>query len=323
MKCSLGREKLANAFIMFLFWNRSSGGNANPAAQRTRDALGEEFVRQLDALHDEVLRTGLVTTADLQEAYRKSCDAERSPNRTNMCVRCFLPNNYIVSEATRPISDCGFCRDVVGPKVLQNLTREEFAPYAYSSHPIIIKNAVAHWTARKTLNFQFLKALFERIPGAIDANCPFWHFRSNFKSLREVFAMPTARSNLSDGEMPWYVGWSNCHQVVLEELRKIYPRPHFLPVDAETTNVDYIFIGYDQGDFMHLDYIPRLMWQAQLHGNKSWIVAPTPECDHVCQSFSFYVEPGDAVLVDTRVWYHGSSVPNKGQFALTIQSEYG
>lgn len=46
--------------------------------------------------------------------------------------------------------------------------------------------------------------------------------------------------------------------------------------------------------FFQLDYIHRLMWQAQLKGNKSWILAPTPECDHVCQSFSFYVEPGDA-----------------------------
>lgn len=86
------------------------------------------------------------------------------------------------------------------------------------------------------------------------------------------------------------------------------------------------------------------MWQAQLQGNKSWILAPTPECDHLCHSFSFYVEPGDAgmhflqrfffqipdspiyciflVLVDTRIWYHGTSIP-KGQFALTIQSEYG
>lgn len=43
-----------------------------------------------------------------------------------------------------------------------------------------------------------------------------------------------------------------------------------------------------------LDYIPRLMWQAQLRGNKSWSVAPTPECNAVCEKFTFYVEPGDA-----------------------------
>lgn len=71
-----------------------------------------------------------------------------------------------------------------------------------------------------------------------------------------------------------------------------------------------------------LDYIPRLMWQAQLQGNKTWLLSPSPECDSMCSSFSFYVEPGDAVLIDTRIWYHGTTVPN-GQFSLTIQSEYG
>lgn len=36
------------------------------------------------------------------------------------------------------------------------------------------------------------------------------------------------------------------------------------------------------------------MWQAQLLGNKTWHLIPSPECENVCQSFSFYVEPGDA-----------------------------
>lgn len=35
------------------------------------------------------------------------------------------------------------------------------------------------------------------------------------------------------------------------------------------------------------------MWQAQLRGNKTWNIAPTPECDQECAKFSFYVEPGD------------------------------
>lgn len=64
------------------------------------------------------------------------------------------------------------------------------------------------------------------------------------------------------------------------------------------------------------------MWQAQLRGNKTWHVGPTPECDSKCSSFSFYVEPGDVVQLDTRSWYHATSV-TAGQFSMTIQSEYG
>lgn len=36
------------------------------------------------------------------------------------------------------------------------------------------------------------------------------------------------------------------------------------------------------------------MWQAQLKGRKHWMLAPTPECETQCKSFSFFVEAGDA-----------------------------
>lgn len=41
-------------------------------------------------------------------------------------VRCLLPNNYMVWESTRPISDCKFCRGVQRPIILPNITREQF-----------------------------------------------------------------------------------------------------------------------------------------------------------------------------------------------------
>ncbi|XP_033158015.1 uncharacterized protein LOC117139659 [Drosophila mauritiana] len=330
---------------MFLFISRPTRTLGN-RMQAVRERLGPDLSDQLDALHRNVMRTGLVSTQELEEAFRKTRDMDHNPNRLNLLwllgivffimvatpvfyetisfllgVRCFLPNNYLVWEATRPISDCEFCKGVRAPLILANLTMEEFAPHAYSSMPIIVKRAVAHWPAQKNLNFAFIKELYERVPGAMDSDCQFMHFNSDLKSLKHVFSMSAERSNLTQG-VPWFVGWSVCQPAVLAELRKLYPRPHFLPFDAEMPHTDFILMGYEQGAVMHLDYIPRLMWQAQLSGNKSWFLAPAPECDHQCQPFSFYVEPGDAVLVDTRIWYHANSIP-KGQFSLTVQSEYG
>lgn len=48
---------------------------------------------------------------------------------------------------------------------------------------------------------------------------------------------------------------SNCHPIVLSELRKLYPKPHFLPDDAEMPNTDFIFLGYEQGAIMHVSGI--------------------------------------------------------------------
>lgn len=42
-------------------------------------------------------------------------------------IRCFVPNNYLVWEATRPVTDCAYCRHVRRPLILPNMTREEFA----------------------------------------------------------------------------------------------------------------------------------------------------------------------------------------------------
>lgn len=42
-------------------------------------------------------------------------------------VRCFVPNNYLVWEATRPKSDCNFCRGLDGPIILPNMSREQFS----------------------------------------------------------------------------------------------------------------------------------------------------------------------------------------------------
>lgn len=167
-------------------------------------------------------------------------------------TRCIVPNNYLVWEATRPLSDCDFCRGVQSPIILSNCSREEFKPYAYSSRPIIIKNAVSHWPAAQFLNFTYLKDLYQKHPAALDSfheDCQFLHFKSNFQTLRDVFRMS---EDFRTGHKPWYVGWSNCNPVILAELRKLYPKPHFLPEDAEMPNTDFVFLGYEQGALMHV-----------------------------------------------------------------------
>ncbi|KAL3285234.1 hypothetical protein HHI36_019346 [Cryptolaemus montrouzieri] len=240
-------------------------------------------------------------------------------------VRCIVPNNYFVWEATRQISDCSFCLNVTEPIILNNATKEEFQPYAYSSKPILIKNAFIHWPAMKIFNFEFFRDLYsnnEEAYKSVDDECQFLHFKSDFTSLRDVFNMDENRILNKPGYKSWYVGWGNCHPDILERMRHYYPKPHFLPEDCEMPSKEYVFMGYGAGATMHLDFINRLMWQAQIQGTKTWNIRPAPECEEVCSKLSFIVEPGDAILLDTRVWYHGTTI-TPGEFSLSIQSEYG
>ncbi|XP_018564566.1 uncharacterized protein LOC108905963 isoform X2 [Anoplophora glabripennis] len=238
-------------------------------------------------------------------------------------IRCIIRNNYFVWEAVRPSANCSFCINVSAPIVLLNATKSEFSSHAFTSKPVLIKQAFLHWPARHTFSLKYFEELYNSVEDAfksVDDECQFLHFKSNFISLRDVFSMTKERMENNPKEKSWYVGWGNCHPLILQEMRKHYPKPHFLPDDSEIPSKEYVFMGYDDGATMHLDFINRLMWQAQLKGSKIWHLHPPPECHHVCKPLSFLAEPGDAV--DTRVWYHGTTI-TPGQFSLSIQSEYG
>ncbi|CAG9793982.1 unnamed protein product [Diatraea saccharalis] len=200
-----------------------------------------------------------------------------------------------------------------------------FQHYFYSSKPIIVKNAINYWRATKEFSFELFKRLYQHTDGSYDSledGCQFLNFKTDLFTLKEVFDMPEARARYEPGQDPWYVGWGNCHPDILAKVRQYYDIPNFLPEDAEFPATENIFFGYEIGAVMHLDYISRLMWQGQVKGSKIWSVAPVPECDHICNKFQFHVQAGDVVLLDTRIWYHATTIPNR-EFSLTVQSEYG
>ncbi|KAK5642381.1 hypothetical protein RI129_008548 [Pyrocoelia pectoralis] len=186
------------------------------------------------------------------------CEVFGSLFKQALGVRCIIPNNVFVWEATRPVSDCQYCINVTEPILLYNITREEFSKYAYTSKPVVIKKSFLHWPAVTVFSFKFFKNLYDSIDNAyrsVDEDCQFLHFRSNFISLRDVFAMSEARSNNSPGETSWYVGWGNCDPDVLKEMHKYYPKPHFLPADSEQSGTEFVFMGYDSGATLHVSMV--------------------------------------------------------------------
>lgn len=125
-------------------------------------------------------------------------------------IRCVIPNNYFIWEATRPVTDCSICENVTEVLSLQNISRENFAKFAYTSRPLVIRNAAAHWPAMKVFNFEFFKELFENIEGSyesVEEECQFLTFKTEFLSLKDVFNMSKKRLENAEGEKPWYVGW--------------------------------------------------------------------------------------------------------------------
>lgn len=130
--------------------------------------------------------------------------------KNTLGTRCLLPNNYFIWEATRPETNCSMCEDVNSVLVFGNVTRDEFSNYAYSSRPMLVKGAALHWPAMKTFTYHFLKEIYQNVEGAyesIEEECQILTFKTEFRSLEDVFAMPESRVLLEEGEKPWYVGW--------------------------------------------------------------------------------------------------------------------
>nr|CAI5869870.1 unnamed protein product [Callosobruchus analis] len=170
-------------------------------------------------------------------------------------IRCIFPNNYIVWAATRPIATCDFCLGLTRPLLLPNVSQEEFSHYAYSSKPILIKKAFLHWPAMHIFTLKYFEELYSSIEQQQNRNaeegCQFLHFNSNFISLKDVLSI-SRQSSVNVAEKSWYVGWGNCDPAILQEMRKHYPKPHFLPEDSENPSTDYIFVGYDEGATLHV-----------------------------------------------------------------------
>ncbi|CAK9814733.1 hypothetical protein ANTPLA_LOCUS8320 [Anthophora plagiata] len=155
-----------------------------------------------------------------------------------------------------------------------------------------------------------------------DANCQFFPYKTEFKSLQDVFDMNADRSSLEKGTKPWYVGWSNCDEEIGNVLRQHYRRPYFLPVNAESEKTDWIFMGsHGYGAPMHVDDVERPSWQAQIKGEKLWILEPPRECHYSCNRLEVVVYPGEIIVLDTNRWYHQTKIVSN-EMSITIGAEY-
>jgi len=238
---------------------------------------------------------------------------------------CLLRNNYVLMEATRPLTECHMCSHIDGPTVLNNPSPQEFANIAYSSIPILVKGAARKWPALDTFNYEFFAGLYDATAGAyesVEEECQFLPFKTDFLSLEEAFHMDSERAQLKSGP-PWYIGWSNCHPKVRQVLRSYYQHPEFLPSDSESSALDWIFMGAPgPATTTHLDYVLRPSWQAQISGRKLWQLLPPPECEAFCKGFNITVETGDIVFIDTNQWYHNTCILPEGGLSISIGSEY-
>ncbi|EDV25502.1 expressed hypothetical protein [Trichoplax adhaerens] len=241
-------------------------------------------------------------------------------------IGCLLENTETTQDVFRPPVDCSMCRGITEIVRVSNLTKKEFEEkYAYSGQAVVVTDGTANWTAPEVFSFAYFKKLYAPKSVALrsaERDCQFFPYKTNFTSLGQVFRMPKARANLKTGK-PWYIGWSNCDAEAANVLRSHYNRPYFLPERSESSRIDWIFMGSPgYGAHMHIDNVHFPSWQAQLRGQKKWILEPPLECADVCvNQISVIVNTGDIIVLNTNKWFHQTVIMGD-ELSITIGSEY-
>jgi histone arginine demethylase JMJD6 len=104
---------------------------------------------------------------------------------------------------------------------------------------VIVKDALANWTAMEVFSYEFFRELYTKESSSPRSQrCQFFPYKTGFRSLIEALTMSKERQLT-----PWYFGWSNCDSETADILRNHYSRPYFLPERSESSRTDWIFMG--------------------------------------------------------------------------------
>ncbi|XP_044747446.1 F-box protein At5g06550 [Coccinella septempunctata] len=236
---------------------------------------------------------------------------------------CLIEPSSSFTELFRPVESCEICEDVDEIEKINNVSSEHFEwRYVRNSRPVLVKDATKTWKAMQAFDFEFFKDLYGPIGDDDDPTCQFFPYKTEFKSLTEALNMSPDRAKMKQGQMPWYIGWSNCFKRGGDILRNFYTKPYFLSNNSETINLSWIFMGTPgKGAPLHVDNVVYPSWQAQIRGRKEWFLAPPPECTLKCKSHVILVEPGDIIVLDTNKWYHETNIL-PGEVSITIGAEF-
>ncbi|GFS24511.1 bifunctional arginine demethylase and lysyl-hydroxylase JMJD6 [Elysia marginata] len=211
---------------------------------------------------------------------------------------CLIESGPLLDELVRPLFPCNICANITSVPEVRNITREQFVQvFGYSGLPVLVKGAARHWEAVDNFSFEYFKTLYLNNTDALkttEEECQFFHYNTEFESLRDALSMSPERAAFRHDQRPWYIGWSNCDSEIGSQLRQQYERPYFLPLDAESSPIDWIFMGGSGvGAGIHIDKVNLPSWQAQVSGTKTWTLIPSGECSSVCSDMQVTVQKGD------------------------------
>ncbi|XP_003382910.1 PREDICTED: uncharacterized protein LOC100641282 [Amphimedon queenslandica] len=236
---------------------------------------------------------------------------------------CLLAQPMLHDFATK-IIDCNSCVNITNAVTINSISVMDFMNnHATSLQPVLMKGAASNWPAMSIFSYEYFKGLYTKNPEAVTHDREegqFFPYSSGIFTLDEFLSLDNETASFKGKK--WYIGWSTTDNFVGEELRKHVKVPYFLPPVPSEDNLAWIFMGAPgPGAGLHIDFVGRVSWQAQLSGKKTWTLAPPPECETTCSTFNVTVDTGDIIVIDTNSWFHATFI-HPGNVSITFGAEF-
>ncbi|XP_040065364.1 uncharacterized protein LOC8024873 [Ixodes scapularis] len=108
-----------------------------------------------------------------------------------------------VQSALMPPVDCAMCRGLKSIERKTSLSQWDFEQnHAYTGVPVVVTDGASNWTALRSFSLEFFKNVYASASAKTSKSyCQFFPYKTEFRSLFEVFNMSAQRSR-----QPWYIG---------------------------------------------------------------------------------------------------------------------
>lgn len=188
--------------------------------------------------------------------------------------------------------DCWPCEDV---RTLVDLTgfRNFSDDYVYNEKPFIVRDSL-----KQEVSFQDLQKLYNKYSLGLDrGTAKFLCSENDFCSPNDVFTKEPPLKNI------FQVMWKINRVAAARVIRKIFPRPYFIPNSSEVALERYLYLSGAEAPqfFLPLTDFANV-WVAQGQGYRLIVLDPSEPCISNCSSVSVLLRPRDVLYYNWQFW---------------------
>uniref|UniRef100_A0A8W8NP38 Uncharacterized protein n=1 Tax=Magallana gigas TaxID=29159 RepID=A0A8W8NP38_MAGGI len=207
-------------------------------------------------------------------------------------AECIVGNPWF----EEPSMDCVFCEGVKNIEILYDTNDQELImKYLADARPMVFQGLA------ETVSFEDLRHLYRNNKDVIDTAAFFQSNVPGMKNIQDLFKDEIDENVLYKDKTT--IHWLTKNIAGSQVMRKLFPRPSFIPPDSEVALEKVVFVDGHKSE--HYELVAVILQQGyymQLSGSRKVIVTPTKSCREVCSPMHILMNEGDVLTYNPGIW---------------------